>query len=90
VEGIAAEDKEEVCEDVAGAMGHAGGYYGGRAEQAGAIEAREDLAGGGEEGGEAEGEEVWRVAGAGEDVAGNLEVAGTDLDEDVGLEDLRC
>jgi hypothetical protein len=43
---------------------------------------------GGEEGREAKGEEVGRVAGGGEDVFRDLEVPVSDLDEGFGLEEL--
>lgn len=61
-----------------------GGRDDGRgAEQALAVEPREEVAaGGGEEGGEAEGEEVGRVAGGGEQVARDAELHAADGRED--------
>jgi hypothetical protein len=52
------------------------------------IEAGKDFGWGGEVSADAEGEEVGGVAGAGEDLAGDLEGAVADLDEDVGFEEL--
>ncbi len=79
---------QELGEDVGGSGGDGWWSDGGRAEQACAVEAREDLFTGAEEYAEAEGEEVWGVAGRGEDVMGNLEVAVANLDEDFRGEEL--
>jgi len=88
VERVAAEQVEELGEDVGGAGGDGRGRDGGRAEEPCALQAGEDLAGRGEEGGEAEGEVVGGVAGGGEDVTRDLEVAVADLDEGFRGEEL--
>lgn len=88
VKGIAAQEVEDICEDVARSIGDAGRNDGRGTQEADALEAGEGLVRGGEEGAEAEGEEVGGVARSGEDVAGDLEVAVSDLDADFGFEEL--
>ena len=63
--------------------------YRGWAEETLATKAREEVVWFGEEAGEAEGKVVWGIAGVFEDVAGDLELAITDGDEDVLFVELR-
>lgn len=86
LERVSAKEVEELCEDVAGAVGNAWRNDRGWAQQIATVEAGEELAWVGEEDGEPEGEEIGRVAGSGEDVARDLEMAFADLDEDLGFE----
>lgn len=83
---VSAQEVQELGEDVCGSIWDAGRGDGWRAEEAVAIEAREYLRRGCEKGAEAEGEEVGAVAWTREDIAGDLEVAVADLDEDLGFE----
>jgi hypothetical protein len=89
VQRIAAQQMEELGEDVAGAIGDAGRDDSRRSEETVAVQSGEDFAWGGEEGAEAECEEIGRVAWTGEDVAGDLKGAVADLDDDFGFEELR-
>lgn len=88
-DGVAAEELEDLGEGVGAAVGDRGGDDGGRAEEALAVEAGEEVLRAGEEDGEAEGEEVGRVARAGEEVARDLELAVADRGEDGFLVELR-
>lgn len=81
-DGVAAEEVDELGEDVGGAVRDGWREDGGGPDEALAVEAGEEVLGVGEEDGEAEGEEVGCVAGVGEDVAGDLELAVADGDED--------
>lgn len=63
MDGVTAKEMEELGENVGGAAGNLGREDGGRAEKALTGQSGEDLAGGGEEYGEAEGEVIRRVAG---------------------------
>lgn len=87
-DGVAAEKLEDLGKGVGAAVGDRGGDDGGRAEEALAVEAGEEVVGAGEEDGEAEGEEVGRVARAGEEVARDLELAVADRGEDGFLVEL--
>ena len=87
-DGVAAEELKDLGKGVGAAVGDRGGDDGGRAEEALAVETGEEVVGAGEEDGEAEGEEVGRVARAGEDVARDLELAVADGGEDGFLVEL--
>lgn len=88
VDWVSAEEVEEFGEDFGGAVGDFGGEDGGWTEETLAGETGEDFVGGREKDGEAEGEVVWGVAGGVEEVAVDLEGAGTDGYEDFGFEEL--
>lgn len=81
-DGVAAEEVQDLGEGVGGAVCDGGGQDGGRAEEAFTVEAREEVLWVREEDGKAEGEEVGGVARVCEDVAGDLELAVADGDED--------
>lgn len=85
---------QDLGEDVAGAVWYEWRGDGGGSEESVAVQPGEEIGGAsarvwGEEEAEAEGEEVGGVAWAGDDVAGDVEVAVPDLDGDSGLEELR-
>ena len=87
-DGIAAQQVQQLGEDVRAAALDRGREDGRRAQQAVAVEAREEVAGGGEEGGEAEGEVVGRVARVREEVARDAELAAADRRKDGFLVEL--
>ena len=87
---VAAQQPEELGEDVRAAALDRGRQDGRRAEKALAVQAGEDVAlRGGEEGREAEGEVVGRVSGVGEEVARDAELAAADGGEDGFFVELR-
>ena len=88
VEGISTEHVEEIREDVSGVVGDVCRFDGGRAKETVAVETGEDFAGITEEGGKVEGEVVWFVAWACENVSLDLEVSAPNLDEDFGFKEL--
>lgn len=88
VQRVAAQEVQELREDVRRSVGHGWWEDGGGAEEALAVETGEDFAGRGEEDGEAQGEEVGGVSWAGEDVAGDLEMSVSDLYKYLGFEQL--
>lgn len=89
VNGVSSEELDQIRKGVGAAVRDGGGEDGGRTDEALALEAGEEVVGAGEEGGEAEGEEVGGVAGVAEDVARDLEFAMADGDEDALLVELR-
>ena len=88
MDGVATEHVEKVGEDVGGMVGDVCWFDRRWTEEAVAVEAGEDFARVGKEGGEVEGEVIWLVAWAREDVALDLEVSTANLDEDFGFEEL--
>lgn len=80
---------EDLGKDVRAAALDGGGKDGGGPEEPLAVESGEEVARRGEEGGEAEGEEVGRVARVGEEVARDAELAPADGREDWFFVELR-
>lgn len=74
---------QQLSKNISRPRRHGGGDDGGRAQEPGLVEPREDLVARGEEVAKAEGEEVGRVARRGEDVARDAE--GSVADADVGF-----
>lgn len=89
MDGVSSEELDQIRKGVGAAVRDGGREDGGRTDEALALEAGEEVVGAGEEGGEAEGEEVGGVAGVAEDVAGDLEFAMADGDENALLVELR-
>lgn len=88
-ERIATEHVEEVGEDLRGAIRNAWGMDRWWAKETTGVKAREDVAGGREEDGEAEGEIIGSVAWAVEDIAGDVEVLTANFHKDFGFKELR-
>lgn len=89
MDGISAQQLDQLGESIGAAVRNRGREDGRRTDEALALEAREEVVAAGEEGGKAEGEEVGRVARVFEDVAGDLELAVADGDEDAFFVELR-
>lgn len=87
--GVSSEELDQIRKGIGAAVGDGGGEDRGRTDEAFALEAGEEVVGTGEEGSETEGEEVGGVAGVAEDVAGDLEFAMADGDEDALFVELR-
>lgn len=85
------EQTQQLSENLRTAVRHDRREDGRRTEEGALVQAREDVGGGGEEGLEAEGEVVGRVAGLQrEEVAGNDEGRGADGGVDWGGGQLGC
>lgn len=89
VDGIPAQQAQEVGKGVGVAVRHRGRQDGRRPDETLAVEAGEEVVWAGEEEGEAEGEVVWRVARVGKEVARDLEFSVPDGDEDAFFVKLR-
>lgn len=86
---IPPEKVQQLRKDLPGPVRYAGRDYRWRPQKALAIQARENLGGGRKKDRKAQGEEIGRVAGPGEDVPRDLEMPVSDLDEDLGFKELR-
>lgn len=83
--GVALQKTQQFRKSICASVGYGGGQYRGRTDQTFTIEAGEEVIWTGEEGGEAEREEVWSISWFVEDVAWDLKLAVADGDEDTLL-----
>lgn len=86
---IPAQEVQQLCKRLCAALGDRRREDRRWADEALAVEAREQVVGAREEGGEAEGEEVGRVPGVVEDLAGDLKLSVADADKDALFVELR-